>query len=182
MEILDRDVDAPVVDAAPPIDAAPTCAADTITCTAGTYVECGPDGFATRTLTCPLGCATDVAKCLDIDPRNGLATYLDMVASPPDIVLRGAATIDSTTGLLFDAGTNIPIPMFDTPFDTRVYVVNSAIARYFPPRRAFDMTDLISRARRLGGKVGVFPVTRGAWTDVGQWAEYFRTMSAMRRR
>ncbi len=121
---FDRPVDQMPVDA-PLVDAAPTCVADTITCAADTYVECGPDGFATRTLACPLGCAPDVAKCLDIDPLNGLATYLDMVADPPDIVLRGAATIDSASGLLFDAGTNIPIPMFDTPFDTRVYVVNS---------------------------------------------------------
>lgn len=118
-------VDAPVVDAAPPIDAAPTCAADTITCTAGTYVECGPDGFATRTLTCPLGCATGVAKCLDIDPRNGLATYLDMVDDPPDVVLSGQATIDGATGLLFDGGTNIAVPLFDGPGGVRVYVVNS---------------------------------------------------------
>lgn len=122
---FDRPVDQMPVDA-PLVDAAPTCVADTITCAADTYVECGPDGFATRTLACPLGCAPDVAKCLDIDPHNGLAMYLDMVADPPDIVLRGDATILMATGGIFDDGAAVSAPMFEaTDHRLRIYVVNS---------------------------------------------------------
>jgi hypothetical protein len=66
-------------------DAAPACVADTIVCddAQGVYTECDATGTVVRQMTCPLGCAPDVEKCLDIDPYNGLAMYLDMVEDPP---------------------------------------------------------------------------------------------------
>lgn len=108
------------------VDAAPTCTADTITCAAGVYIECGPDGFPTRQLTCPIACAPDEARCLDLDPHNGLATYLDMVSDPPDVTLAGTAVIDTVAGTIFDDGVGIDVPTFllrDSAI--RVFVVRS---------------------------------------------------------
>ena len=114
-----RDVDA--------VDAPPPCTPSTTVCddAAGVYTECDAAGAVVRQLTCPLGCATDTEQCLDIDPHNGLATYLDMVADPPDVVLAGPATIDPATGLVFDNGLSIPIPTFVTAGGVRVFVTNS---------------------------------------------------------
>ena len=121
---FERPTDRQPVDA-PPTDTAPACAADTITCATDTYVECGPDGFATRTLACPLGCAPDVAKCLDIDPHNGLAMYLDMVEAPPDLLAAGPVVIDTVAGTLRESGATVQLPSFLAPSNIRVFVVNN---------------------------------------------------------
>ncbi|MBK9033378.1 MAG: hypothetical protein IPL61_19255 [Myxococcales bacterium] len=122
---LDIDpVDARVIDA---VDAPPPCAPSTIVCddAQGVYTECDAAGTVVRQLTCPLGCATDTEQCLDIDPHNGLAMYLDMVADPPDVVLAGAARIDPETGVLFDGPTAITVPTFIAPAGLRVFVFAS---------------------------------------------------------
>lgn len=102
-------VDAPVVDA---IDAPPPCTPDTIVCddAQGVYVECDATGTVVRQMTCPLGCAPDVEKCLDIDPHNGLAMYLDMAESAPDLVLTGPARIDTNLGVIIDQGITLAVP------------------------------------------------------------------------
>jgi hypothetical protein len=109
-------------------DAAPACVADTIVCddAQGVYTECDATGTVVRQMTCPLGCAPDVEKCLDIDPYNGLAMYLDMVEDPPDVVVSGTGTIDDGTGLLFDDGRDLAVPAFqDGTSGAWVLVVNS---------------------------------------------------------
>jgi hypothetical protein len=117
-------IDAREVDA---VDAPPPCTPSTIVCddAASVYTECDAGGSVVRQLTCPLGCATDTEQCLDIDPHNGLAMYLDMVASPPDVVLVGPATLDPMTGLIFDGGRSIDVPTFVSADGIRVFVVNS---------------------------------------------------------
>ena len=35
-----------------------------------------------------------------------------------------------------------------------------------------DMTDLISKVKKRGLNVGVFPVSEDSWFDVGQLSEY----------
>lgn len=71
-------------------------------------------------------------------------------------------------------------PEYDLLANTGVYVLNDRVFRHFPRRAVFDMTDLIAEVKRAGAPVGVFPVGQGAWTDVGQWAEYFRNMIALK--
>jgi hypothetical protein len=117
-------IDARELDA---VDAPPPCTPSTIVCddAAGIYTECDADGSVVRQLTCPLGCATDTEQCLDIDPHNGLAMYLDMVAAPPDVVISGAGSLHAETGAWFDGATAITIPMFIAPADLRVFVVRS---------------------------------------------------------
>ncbi|MEZ4400546.1 MAG: hypothetical protein R3B06_11040 [Kofleriaceae bacterium] len=123
-------VDAREIDA---VDAPPPCTPSTVVCddAAGVYTECDATGTVVRQLTCPLGCATDTEQCLDIDPHNGLAMYLDMVEDPPDVVLRGEATIDPVTGLVFDDGVELEMPTFLVPVTQpgepalRVFVVKS---------------------------------------------------------
>jgi len=104
------DIDARVdIDAMP--DAAPaTCAADTIVCENGRYVECSSDGTVAREMTCSLGCAPDVAKCLDVDPSNALAPYLDMAPTSEDVAFAGTSTINTSTGVVVNAGVSITVP------------------------------------------------------------------------
>jgi hypothetical protein len=61
-------------------DASPPCVADSVVCddANGIYVDCSSTGTIEFQMTCPLGCASGQEKCVDIDPSNGVATYLDM--------------------------------------------------------------------------------------------------------
>lgn len=103
--------DGPAPDAAAEVDH--DCEPDTITCDAGRYVECSPEGDVTRELTCTLGCAEGVPKCLDIDPSNGLGVYLDLTTTDPnveDVVFAGASTIDTDSGDVVIDGVSVPLP------------------------------------------------------------------------
>jgi dTDP-glucose pyrophosphorylase len=67
-------------------------------------------------------------------------------------------------------------PEYDLLANTGFYVLNENVRHYLPGRPAFDMPEVIESARAADGAVGVFPVSQGAWSDVGQWAEYFRNL------
>jgi len=69
-------------------------------------------------------------------------------------------------------------PEYDLLANTGLYLVNDSVRKHFPKKTAFDMPHLIAAVRENGGAVGVYPVSEGAWSDVGQWAEYFRNLIA----
>jgi hypothetical protein len=109
----DTRVDASRTDATTDATTAP-CVASTITCNdaLGDYVACSAAGTPDVVMHCPLGCAPDEEKCLDIDPHNGLAMYLDMVPSPPDITLTGPVIINTVSGVVLDHGLGTVLPTF----------------------------------------------------------------------
>ena len=41
------------------------------------------------------------------------------------------------------------------------------------------MTDLIKAIQGKGQKVGVFPVSKESWIDVGQWSEYHKAVDRL---
>ena len=89
------------------------CTPGTIVCNDATdvYTECASDGTIALQMDCPLECATGVEKCLDVDPSNDLAIYLDMAPSGPDVDLTSAtATINTDTGAVLDGPTTESIP------------------------------------------------------------------------
>jgi hypothetical protein len=96
----------------------------------GVYTDCGPTGEVEVQMTCPLGCSTTSEQCVDVNPSNGLATYLDMAAGGPDVVLGPGSTIDTETGVVYSGAASVTIPNFliDMPSptpDVRVFVVRT---------------------------------------------------------
>jgi hypothetical protein len=77
----DPDASAAPVPCSPPGEA--------VSCDADTLVLCSEDSLEQR-VTCPLGCAPDEPRCLDLQPSNELAEYLD----PRPSSCRRAARID----------------------------------------------------------------------------------------
>ena len=61
--------------------------------------------------------------------------------------------------------------------NTGLYVLNPFLFDLIPKSTYFDMTELIQKVQENNMKVGVFPVSAGAWNDVGQWHEYKNTTS-----
>ena len=63
-------------------------------------------------------------------------------------------------------------PQYDFLTNTGMYVLELDVLNLIPGDTYFDMTDLIKAIQGKGQKVGVFPVSKESWIDVGQWAEY----------
>jgi hypothetical protein len=77
-----------------------------VTCTAGDALRCDGDQLVTCNAagtgavaeTCALGCNADMLRCNNVDPSNGLATYLDQAAQQGDVTLPDGTTISTDNG------------------------------------------------------------------------------------
>ncbi|MDB4794723.1 nucleotidyltransferase family protein [bacterium] len=71
-------------------------------------------------------------------------------------------------------------PKYDFLINTGLYVLNPDLLRLIPKDKFFHITHLIENAKDQGKKVGVFPIDDDAWIDIGQWAEYKKTMDTFK--
>lgn len=125
--------DAAALDASPDaaidamVDAALACEPDTITCIDGHYVDCSATGTAEVEMNCPLGCDEASDRCIDVDPSNGLAEYLDAArddAAAPALTLGEGSSIDTDSGVVFDGSSSVVVPHADLG-EHRVFMVKS---------------------------------------------------------
>jgi dTDP-glucose pyrophosphorylase len=66
--------------------------------------------------------------------------------------------------------------------NTGMYVLEPSLLEQIPTDRFFDITDLFEQIRANGGSIGVFPISEGAWMDIGNWDEYNKTQIAFKKR
>ena len=90
------------------------CQPNQTECANGVTQTCDANGAVVSSQTCPLGCFQSEPRCRDIDPSNGFGTYLDMVASPPDIDIPAGSTgtLDTRTGMLTVDAVATMLPSF----------------------------------------------------------------------
>lgn len=77
-------------------------------CTNGTVATCDSSGVVVTTEACTLGCFENEPRCREIAPSNGLAPYMDMAASGPDLVLENA-TVFVPSGIIMSSAGPITI-------------------------------------------------------------------------
>ncbi len=63
-------------------------------------------------------------------------------------------------------------PEYDFLVNTGFYLLEPSILKFIPKNQHFDMTDLIKVLKEKGLKIGVYPVSKKSWIDVGRWTEY----------
>jgi hypothetical protein len=78
-------------------------------CDGDQLVSCNADGTGETDETCALGCKADEVRCNDLDPSNGLATYLDMASGQPALDMTAGGTIDTDTGAVMVAGQQVNV-------------------------------------------------------------------------
>ena len=61
--------------------------------------------------------------------------------------------------------------------NTGVYILNPGLIAEIPEGEFFHITHLMEKVRARGGKVGCFPVSNGAWRDMGEWPEYLKMIN-----
>lgn len=70
-------------------------------------------------------------------------------------------------------------PKYDFLINTGLYILNPDIIDIIPKNKFYHITELIEDAKNKGKKVGVYPVDDDAWIDIGQWAEYKKSLKLL---
>ena len=61
--------------------------------------------------------------------------------------------------------------------NTGVYILNHECIDFIPQNAFFHITHLMEKIKSNGGRVGCFPVSEGAWRDMGEWPEYLKMIN-----
>ena len=63
-------------------------------------------------------------------------------------------------------------PELTYKINTGMYILEPHLINEIPSERFYHITFLIEELMSRGRKVGVFPISEGSWTDIGNWDEY----------
>ena len=65
-------------------------------------------------------------------------------------------------------------PELNYQVNTGVYILNPECIDEIPEGEFFHITHLMEKIKARGGRVGCYPVSEGAWHDMGEWPEYLK--------
>ena len=63
--------------------------------------------------------------------------------------------------------------------NTGVYILNPECINEIPEGEFFHITQLMEKIKARGGRVGCFPVSEHAWSDMGEWPEYLKMINVL---
>lgn len=61
--------------------------------------------------------------------------------------------------------------------NTGMYILEPHLIKEIPINEFYHITFLIEKLKKEDRKVGVFPVSEGSWTDIGNWTEYLKIIN-----
>lgn len=64
-------------------------------------------------------------------------------------------------------------PEMTLKINSGMYILDASLLEEIPENEYFNITDMIQNIQKRNGRVGVFPVSEGAWKDIGEWENYF---------
>lgn len=68
-------------------------------------------------------------------------------------------------------------PELNFRINTGVYILQPELIDEIPQNSFFHITHLMEKIKKNGGKVGCFPISENAWTDIGDWSEYMKIVN-----
>ncbi len=68
-------------------------------------------------------------------------------------------------------------PEYTFKINTGFYILEPHLIAEIPEDTFFHITYLIEKLYKEDRKVGVFPISEGSWTDIGNWEEYLRSIT-----
>jgi NDP-sugar pyrophosphorylase family protein len=63
-----------------------------------------------------------------------------------------------------------------------LYILEPQLLNEIPENEFFHITHLIEKIIQRNGRIGVFPVSEGAWMDIGDWNQYSETQQKFNNR
>lgn len=94
---------------------------------------------------------------------------LTVVAALKHVKLAYGSLVTGEDGLLRELSEK---PEWVFKVNTGVYILEPHLLPMVPRATFYNMTDLMQAIVARGGRVGVFPVSEGSWTDIGNWTDY----------
>lgn len=73
-------------------------------------------------------------------------------------------------------------PSYKFQVNAGIYVLNSSVLDLVPQDTFFHITHLMEALSEADRLVGIFPVSEGAWFDIGVWSEYMKTQELFKTR
>lgn len=70
-------------------------------------------------------------------------------------------------------------PELNYQVNTGVYILNPECIDEIPQGEFFHITHLMEKIKAHGGRVGCYPVSEGAWHDMGEWSEYLKMINVL---
>ena len=116
---------------------------------------------------CDIVIEQDLREVWDYHHTN--KNELTIVAALKHVKLAYGSLITGEDGLLRELSEK-PELLFKV--NTGVYLLEPQLLSMIPKGEFYNMTDLIDAVVARGGRVGVFPVSEGSWTDIGNWSDY----------
>lgn len=98
---------------------------------------------------------------------------ITIVAALNHVKLAYGSLITGEDGLLQELSEK---PEWVFKVNTGVYILEPHLLKMIPHKTFYNMTDLIDAILARGGRVGVFPISEGSWTDIGNWSDYSRVL------
>ena len=83
-------------------------------------------------------------------------------------------TIETSDNGLLEALNEKPDIVYQ--INSGLYILEPKIFDYLPENEFMHITELIMILKNNGYNVGVFPVSEGSWTDMGNWDEYLKVI------
>jgi len=81
-------------------------------------------------------------------------------------------TIETTKGGVLTRLEEKPELTFQ--INSGMYLLQPELLNEIPENKFFHITDLIDEVMNSGRNIGVFPVSEGSWSDIGEWSEYLK--------
>ena len=68
-------------------------------------------------------------------------------------------------------------PELSFQINSGMYILEPHLLTEIPENEFYHITTLIEDVIKRGGRVGVFPVSEGSWSDIGEWQEYLNVIN-----
>lgn len=63
--------------------------------------------------------------------------------------------------------------------NTGMYILEPRTLHLLPENTFFHLTHLIELVKKVGGRVGVFPIPESNWQDIGNWEDYNKAIKSL---
>jgi len=135
------------------------------------------DGTVDRTLLVT-NCDTIIKHPINeiLDHHKTKEADITIVAAAHRFVVPYGVCQTSDDGMLINVSEK---PSFDLMVNTGMYMAEPSVLSRIPRGKRMDFPELMESVRESGGRVGVFSIANDTWNDVGQWAEYRKTVEAL---
>lgn len=116
----------------------------------------------------------DVRGIYDYHKQN--KNEITIVAALKHYMIPYGVIETSKDGLMADLSEK---PEMTLMINCGVYVLEPALISEIPENSFFHITHLINKVKKRNGRVGVFPISEGSWTDIGDWDEYSKILNRL---